>query len=47
MTSMIYRILECREDDTKQLTEYGDGVRSDDGEDEWSFLGQGNPGTPL
>jgi len=33
-TSMIYCILECREDDTKQLTEYGDVVPSDDGEDE-------------
>jgi hypothetical protein len=33
-TSMIYRILECREDHTKQLTEYGDVVPSDDGKDE-------------
>jgi hypothetical protein len=33
-TAMIYRILECREDHTKQLTEYGDVVPSDDGEDE-------------
>jgi hypothetical protein len=32
-TSMIYRILECREDHTKQLTEQGDVVLSD-GEDE-------------
>jgi hypothetical protein len=33
-TSMIYRILECQEDHMKQLTEYGDIVPSDDGEDE-------------
>jgi len=32
-TSMIYQILECREDHTKQLTEQGDFVPSD-GEDE-------------
>jgi hypothetical protein len=32
-TSMIYRILECREDHTKQLTVYGDVVLSD-GEEE-------------
>jgi len=32
-TSMIYRILECREDHTKQLMEHGDFVLSD-GEDE-------------
>jgi len=34
-TSMIYGILECQEDQTKQLTEYGDIVQSDGGEDEW------------
>jgi len=33
-TSMIHRILECREDHTKQLKEYRDVVPSDDCEDE-------------
>ena len=33
-TLIIYRILECREDYTKQFTEYGDVMLSDDGEDE-------------
>ena len=31
-TSMIHRILECRENHEKQLTEYGDVVPLDDGE---------------
>jgi hypothetical protein len=31
---MTYRILECWEDHTKQLTEYGDVMPSDDGDDE-------------
>jgi hypothetical protein len=31
-TSMIYRILECREDYMTQLTEYGDVVPSDKAE---------------
>jgi len=34
MTSMIYRMLECREDQTKQLPEQGDVLPSD-GQDEW------------
>jgi len=33
-TSMIYDILECWKDHTKQFTEHGDFVSSD-GEDEW------------
>jgi len=33
MTTMIYRILECRQDHTKQPTEQGDFIPSD-GEDE-------------
>ena len=34
-TSMIYRILECREDHSKHLMEYRDVVPSDDAKDEW------------
>jgi len=34
-TLMIYLILQCRVDHTKQLTGYGDVVPSDDAEDEW------------
>ena len=33
-TSMIFLILECWEEHMKQLTEYGDVMLSDDGEDE-------------
>jgi hypothetical protein len=33
-TSMIYHILVCQEDHTKQLTEYGDVVPSDAGQAE-------------
>jgi len=32
---MIYRIAECQDDYTKQFTEYGDVVPSDEGEDKW------------
>jgi len=45
-TSMIYQNLECREDQTKHLTEQGD-VGPTDGEDEQSLSGQCNQGTPL
>jgi len=46
-TLMIYRILESREDHTKQLAGYGDVVPSDDGEDESEFLAQCNQCVPL
>jgi len=45
-TSMIYRILECPKDHTKQLTEQGHFVPSDS-EDERSLSGQYNQGMPL
>ena len=38
MTTMIYRILECRQDNTKKLTENGDFVPPD-GEDERKLSG--------
>jgi hypothetical protein len=43
---MIYRILECREDHTKQLTEQGDSVPSD-GQDERQLSWHCNQSTPL
>jgi hypothetical protein len=45
-TTMIYRILECRQDHTKRLTEHGDFMSSD-GEDEQQLSAQCNQGMHL
>jgi len=45
-TTMIYRILECRQDHTKRITEQRDFMPSD-GEDERLWSGQWHQGTPL
>jgi hypothetical protein len=46
MMTMLYRVLDCRQDQTKPPMEQGDFLLSD-GEDEQSWSGQWNEGTPL